>query len=216
MKTIVGIFAHPDDEAFGPGGTLATFAKDNNVYVICATNGESANGREDKQLGNLRRKELENSCKILGIKKIYFLSFVDGTLSNNLYHEIAENIKEIVLKLEPDILLTFEPRGVSGHLDHIAISMITNFIFPQIPTAKKLMMYCAPYKRSLLMQGKYFIYYPLGYKEKEIDEVIDVSKVWDTKVKAMMQHTSQMNDIKRILDQAKNFPKKEYFLVTKK
>src|SRR5579872_864526 len=116
-KTIVGIFAHPDDEAFGPGGTLAKFTKEgNDVYVICATNGETATGETDKKLGIERQSELKKSCADLGVKKVFFLGYTDGTLCNNLYHEIAEKIRKILQKLQPDILITFEPRGISGHI----------------------------------------------------------------------------------------------------
>lgn len=215
-KIIVGIFAHPDDEAFGPGGTLATFAQNNDVYIICATSGESATGTTDENLGRERQEELRKSCAILGIKDIFFLEYVDGTLSNNVYHEIGEKVQKILEKLQPDVLITFEPRGVSGHLDHIAMSMIAQFVFPKIPSAKKLMMYCNTYERSLLMHNNYFIYYPYGYKDDEIDEVVDIADVWETKVKAMYEHKSQIHDIERILSHANNFPKKEYFLVEEK
>lgn len=216
MGVVVGVFAHPDDEAFGPGGTLAKFAQNNDVYVICATNGETATGEVDKALAKIRRAELRASCKILGVKKVYFLGFTDGTLSNNLYHTIAGKVKKILHELKPETLLTFEPRGVSGHIDHIVMSMVTQFIFPDIKSAKKLMMHCLTFQRSQLMHGKYFIYFPFGYKDKEIDEVIDVSDIWETKVQAMQQHASQIHDVTRILEQSQQFPKKEYFLVEEK
>lgn len=216
IQKIVGIFAHPDDEAFGPGGTLAKFAQSNEVYLICATSGETATGEIDGKLGEERQEEIRKSCAVLGIKDIFFLEYVDGALCNNRYHEIAEKVQGILKKVQPDILITFEPHGVSGHIDHIVMSMITQFVFPKIPSAKKLMMYCNTYERSLLMHNNYFIYYPYGYKDSEIDEVVDVSDVWETKVKAMYQHKSQIQDIERILSHAKNFPQKEYFLVEEK
>lgn len=73
-KTIVGIFAHPDDEAFGPGGTLAKLAKENEVHIICATSCESGQKSisDKKDLGKIRKQELLSSAKILGIKKSIF------------------------------------------------------------------------------------------------------------------------------------------------
>lgn len=215
-NVVVGIFAHPDDEAFGPGGTLAKFAKKNDVYIICATSGESATGTVDEALGKERRRELQKSAKDLGAKKVFFLGYKDGMLSNNLYHEVAEKVKKILLKLKPNILITFEPHGVSGHIDHIFMSMVTSFLFPQVPSAKKLMQHCIRYERSQLMNGKYFIYFPPGYHDDEIDEVVDVSDVWETKLLAMHEHQSQINDINRIVEQSKHFPKEEYFLVIEK
>lgn len=215
-KIIFGIFAHPDDEAFGPGGTLALFAQKNDVYVICATSGETATGTIDKNLGKIRREELRKSCKDLGVKKVFFLGFTDGTLCNNVYQELAEKIEKILKAYKAQTLITFEPHGVSGHIDHIVMSMVTQFVFPQIKSAKKLMMACLPLKRTLPMRGKYFVYFPAGYTDEEIDEVVDVSSVWETKQKAMLEHKSQIKDIESIQKASQNFPKKEYFLTEEK
>ena len=99
LKPLVCIFAHPDDEAFGPGGSIAKFASERDVYLISITNGDagkSSNG-QSKMLGVIRRKELSASSRILGIKKVFFLNFKDGNLNNNLYHEIALEIEKILL-----------------------------------------------------------------------------------------------------------------------
>lgn len=217
-KRIVGIFAHPDDETFGPGGTLARFAQTHDVYIICVTNGDGkqASRKSELALGRIRKKELKASAKILGIKQIFFLGYRDGSLQHNAYHEIAKKVTALLKKLKPETLITFEPRGVSGHIDHIVVSMVTSFIFPEIPSIKKLMKYCLSIERSAQMGKGYFIHFPLGYTDDEIDEVVDVSDVWDTKVKAMHQHVSQMHDVTRILQRSKHLPKEEAFLVIEK
>lgn len=218
MKSVVCIFAHPDDEAFGPGGTIAKLARANNVYIICATKGEAGKhkGRGGKKdLGEIRASELRESAKLLGVKKVFFLGFPDGTLSNNLYHDIARKVEIILKKFKPDTILTYEPRGISGHLDHIAISMISSYLFERLVFIKKLMQFCildTPQRRKM----KYFIYFPPGYKKSEIDFVSDVRSVWNIKMQAMMQHQSQIHDIKRILKIFQKSPKVENFLVRMK
>ncbi len=215
-KTIVGIFAHPDDETFGTGGTLAKLAKTHDVYLLCATKGEvGQNFLKKGKLDDLREKELRNAARILGVKKVYFLGFTDGTLSNNLYHELAKKITVRLKKLKPDTIITFEPRGVSGHIDHITVSMVTSFVFWKLPFIKNLWQACRPYSKERQRQD-YFVYFPEGYKKSEIGKVVDIKDVWDTKIKAMMQHKSQIGDVKRILELQKQMPKEEYFLVTKK
>ena len=218
MKPLVCIFAHPDDEAFGSGGTIAKFAKERPVYLICATKGESGKhkGKKDKQnLGAIRADELRKSAKILGVKKIFFLGFKDGTLSNNLYHDLAGKIERILKRIKPGTILTYEPRGISGHIDHIAISMVSSFVFHRLPFVKKILQFCIRDNRARRRQN-YFIYRPPGYKTSEIDLVVDTRKTWDIKVKAMMQHQSQLHDIKRLLVWFKKLPKKENFLVVTK
>lgn len=217
-KTVVGIFAHPDDEAFGPGGTIALLAQKYDVYLICATRGESGQNHSTKldgHIGEIREKELQESAKVLGVKNVYFLDFLDGTISNNLYHKIAKKIQSIIEPLQPEILLTYEYRGVSGHLDHIAVSMITNYLFHHQDSVKKLMMYCLDTANTRQIQD-YFIFFPPGYKHNEIDEVVDTSEVWETKVEAMKKHESQIKDIKQILPRLQKLPKREHFLVKRK
>ena len=218
MKTIVCIFAHPDDEAFGPGGTIAKLASKNKVYLICATKGDAGkhNGaRGNKELNKIRGRELLASAKVLGVKKVFFLGFRDGDLSNNLYHRLAGKIETILKRLRADTILTYEPGGVSGHIDHITVSMVSSFVFQRLPFIKRLMQFCVldtPERRK----RKYFIYLPRAYKESEVDLAVDIRKVWDTKVEAMMQHQSQMHDIKRVMKIYENYPKKEFFLLTNK
>ncbi|OGZ94473.1 MAG: hypothetical protein A2633_03485 [Candidatus Sungbacteria bacterium RIFCSPHIGHO2_01_FULL_47_32] len=216
-KTIVAVFAHPDDEAFGPAGTLAKFAQTHDVYVICATNGEAG----DKtyagmgKLGDIRRKELEASAKILGVKKVFFLGFKDGTLSNNLYHDLACSVERVLQKLKPDTLITFELRGVSGHIDHIVTAFVVTYVFERMPFIKKLMYFCVTAKFRKPMKS-YFIHVPPGYDESEIDEAIDISTVFEKKIAAVQAHVSQKKDVLRILPVLQKFDKKEHFLVLKK
>jgi N-acetylglucosamine malate deacetylase 2 len=217
MSAVVCIFAHPDDEAFGPGGTIALLAEKNNVYLICITNGDAGkdSSKETRDLGEVRREELQRSAKILGIKKVILLSYKDGSLNNNLYHEIADKLVKYLSKLKPDTLLTFEPSGISGHIDHIAVSMITSFVFEKLTFVKKLMYYCIS-KESRALEDPYFIYFPPGYAKEEINETYEVSSVWDKKITSMMEHKTQKHDADRIISKLKKLPKEEYFLVKEK
>ncbi len=216
-KTVLAIFAHPDDEAFGPGGTLAKFSQTHDVYLICATQGEKGKNslKTSKKLHEIRKLELENSAKILGIKKVFCLGFVDGTLSNNLYHKLASKIEEKIKKINPEIIITFEPRGVSGHIDHITISLATTYVVCKHKNIQ-LFYYCMPEKERAKARDDYFIYFPKGYKEKEVDWVNDIKDTWDTKVKAMKAHKSQKHDADVIIELASKLPKRELFLKFKR
>ncbi|MEK7605108.1 MAG: PIG-L deacetylase family protein [Patescibacteria group bacterium] len=214
MKRVVGIFAHPDDEALGPSGTLALLAKDHEVYLLCVTSGEAA-GRtpeEKRVIGETRRKEVVDSARIIGIKEVFFLGYEDGCLCNSVYHQLAGEIGKKIEELRPEVLLTFEIRGVSGHIDHITTSLVTTFVFGKYSFIKKLMYYVTTKKESEMMKD-YFIYFPQGFERDEVDEVIDISSVWDTKIKAMHVHQSQINDVERILRNKSGLPREEYFLV---
>ena len=218
-RALVAIFAHPDDESFGPGGSLALYSKTHDVFLICVTLGQSGKNHHNgdiKNIAKIRCQELLDSAKILGIKKVFFLNYKDGALSNNQYHKIGAEIQKITDKLKPEILLTFEERGVSGHIDHIVLSMITHFIFYKVKYAKKLMLFCESEKMISMLRSDYFIYIPQGYNTKNVDKVIDTSQVYDLKVSAMRQHRSQKKDVIKVLKVREKLPRQELFIVKTK
>jgi LmbE family N-acetylglucosaminyl deacetylase len=221
MKPVVAIFAHPDDEAFGPAGTLALFSKERPVYLICVTNGDAGiNSHLDKTrtLAEIRRGELEASAKILGITKVFFLEYKDGTLSNNLYADIAEKMQNILDELQPEILLTYDTQGITGHLDHIAVSMITSYVFQHSHHIKELWYYCVDSEEQKLFREQYpdyFVYLPEGYSKKEL-QWKDIADVWEQRIEVMHQHESQIHDIKRVLAVKQQLPKEEGFIIRKK
>jgi LmbE family N-acetylglucosaminyl deacetylase len=217
MKKLVCIIAHPDDEAFMIGGTIAKFAKDHEIYVICATSGEAGkkNSSEEKTLGEIRAEELKASAAVLGVKDVFFLGFEDGTLSNNLYHQLADKIQEKLEMLRPDTIMTLNPNGNSGHIDHMVISYVSTYVFYKLSFIKTMLLFCTDAEFSSRMKD-YFIYWPKGYTKEEVDMVVDVSDVWEQKLEAMSKHTSQVHDMERILERKKDLPKEDYFLVVEK
>ncbi len=217
MKPLVAIFAHPDDEAFGPSGTLATFAKERDVYLICVTDGDAGQNALESvtNLGETRRGELTQSAKIIGVKEVEFLGYKDGSLSNNLYHEVAEKIEKLLQKYQPDTLLTFNQLGISGHIDHIFVSLVTTFVYRKTKFVKKLLYY-SELETVLGEMKDYFIYMPPGIEINEADLVVDVSSVWETKLSAINCHQSQKQDGEMIKQQLSKHPKKEYFKILQK
>ncbi len=216
--SLVAIFAHPDDEAFGPAGTLATFSKTHDVYIICATRGdagENHSGQEEIDIAAMREQEMRRSADTLGAEEVFFLDYKDGTLSNNKYHAIAQDIQSIIDPIKPEILLTYENRGVSGHLDHVAMSLITHYVFHKVDYTKKLLSYTILKDQTDQLRD-YFIYVPHGYNRDAIDLIVDISSVWEQKRKALYEHKSQMKDISRMIGTMEEGPKEEYFLVEEK
>lgn len=212
-KTILAVFAHPDDEAFGPGGSIAKWANEGaKIYLLCATKGESG------QNAGRRDKELKAAAKVLGIKKVEFLGFKDGRIGNNDLQKLEKIITKKIEELKPEILLTYDLNGISGHLDHIAVASATSQAFKKSPWVKYLYHFAILKEFTDLMEKEfdYFIFRPEGKKREEIDLVVDVAPVWDQKLKAMYQHQSQVGDIKRITKIRENFPKKEHFLIKSK
>ena len=211
MSTIVGVFAHPDDEAFGPGGTLAKLAKDNDVYIICCTDGN----HQEKGLKNIRGKELLASAKVLGIKQVLFLDFEDGKLCNANYHQLADVLKTKLDALKPETVITFHPNGVSGHIDHIVVTSVVNFLFTQLKYLKKIMYFCMrDVERKMI--PSYFVHMPEGVARKDADYIEDVSTFWTIKNAAMRKHKSQIKDLVMITTMQALLSKEEYFIIKSK
>jgi LmbE family N-acetylglucosaminyl deacetylase len=211
MSKIVCVFAHPDDESFGPGGTIAKYSQEHEVYILCCTDGD----HQEKGLKDVRSKELLASSQILGVKQVFFLGFTDGELSNNKYSELASKIQAILDEIQPETVITFNSNGVSGHIDHMAVTSVVNYLFNKLNYLHKIMFFSMKdVEREQI--SDYFVYMPPGISRQEADEIIDTSTSWDTKVQAMDAHVSQKSDRDWLLSILEGLPKEEWFKVRQK
>jgi LmbE family N-acetylglucosaminyl deacetylase len=130
---LLAILAHPDDESMAVGNTLAKYAAEGiETYLIVATGGErgwqgdpAANPGLEK-VKAIRRAELLAATKILGIKEVVFLDYLDGELDQVEPLEAIAKIAAHIRRIRPDVVLTFAADGYYGHPDHIAISQLTS------------------------------------------------------------------------------------------
>lgn len=128
---ILGVFAHPDDEVFCAGGTLARWtALGGEAMVLSATRGEAGQIQDPfaatrATLGAVREGELRASCARLGVRLVECLDYHDGSLSEANENELAWEVAARIYQFEPNVVITFGPDGATGHPDHIAISAAT-------------------------------------------------------------------------------------------
>ncbi len=218
-KKLTCVFAHPDDEAFGPGGAIIHYAKHCEVHIICVTDGgagRSSDPTSANKLSMVRKREMKESAKILGVKSVTFLDYPDGELCNSNYHAVAKSIQIELDRLKPDTLLTFNLDGVSGHLDHVAVAMITSYLFEKLSYAKNLLYFCEKREIKDILKDSYFVYFPPGYTAGEVDFVLDVSPYHEQQVRAMQKHVSQKEDCNWILREFGPYLNTEYFRILKK
>lgn len=142
-KTLLSVLAHPDDETFGMGGTLALYAlREVDVHLICATRGEVGEinpvyQEKIKSAACLRTQELRCAADTLGIDELHFLNYRDSGMpgsANNDHpkaltaqpvEQVAKEVAHLIRKIQPDVVLTFDPIGGYRHPDHIAIHQAT-------------------------------------------------------------------------------------------
>lgn len=136
-KKILAVFAHPDDETFGTGGTLAYYAHNGvEVHLVCGTRGEVGEVdpgmlKPGQTIGELREHELRCAAGILGLTSVHFLGYRDsgmaGTEENkhpNAFsaqplEKVSRQIVDIIRELQPEVVVTFDPNGGYKHPDHI-------------------------------------------------------------------------------------------------
>ena len=141
---LLAVFAHPDDESFTCGGTLAKAAKKgHSVHLICATRGEEGEiihpdidpepyPKGDAR-GKLRTKELNATCEALEINPPIWLDHHDSgfpievgmnnprAFMNQDVIALERQLLPLIADLKPDVMITFDPHGGYPHIDHITI-----------------------------------------------------------------------------------------------
>ncbi len=148
-QTILAVLAHPDDESFGMGGSLALYAsRGADVYLICATRGEVGEVAPEmlkgfNSIADLRESELRCAAGYLGLKEVFFLDYRDSgmpgsadnqnprALAAQPLDEVAAKVVGYIRQLQPQVVLTFDPIGGYRHPDHIAIQRATVRAFEQ-------------------------------------------------------------------------------------
>lgn len=127
LGTILGVWAHPDDEAFLSSGLIAdAVRKGDRVVCVTATRGELGSWDEERwpseSMGEVRQAELEESLAVLGVTEHHWLDYPDGGCAEVEMEEAASRLAAIVEEVQPESMLTFGPEGMTGHPDHEAVS----------------------------------------------------------------------------------------------
>lgn len=237
MNTLLGIFAHPDDESYMAGGTIAKYVKAGwTADLVCVTHGEAGNKGEfeaatKEMFGQIRKGELQAAAGELGVRSVTFLEFGDGKVAALPAGELEESIAKILRDERPDVVVTFEPAGVTNHPDHMKVTLSTTFAFqkyakerasdfPDDPNPPKLYYACLP-ESSV----SYFVkkgYFPAesfgqpwrGIEDKKISTVIDIKRTAAVKARALRAHVSQKEEIEDFLSVEHNpFMRQEYFML---
>jgi LmbE family N-acetylglucosaminyl deacetylase len=127
MTTILGLWAHPDDEVFVSGGFMAdAVRRGERVVCVHMTRGEAGLSYRRRcspgTLARIRRRELEASLARLGVREQRFLDYPDGGLAGIPGDEGMARIHDELVEVQPDVIVTFGPDGFTGHPDHKALS----------------------------------------------------------------------------------------------
>lgn len=213
-KLLFGIFAHPDDEAFGPSGTLLKRVRNGEeLHLVCITKGQAGMNPDNvPDLGEVREKEWRAAGKRLGATAMHNLAYQDGALCNQYFHEIAGKIEKIITNtcadrqnpVEVDFI-TLDFNGLTGHLDHVAAAHITAYVShrlkhrsPKNARIGTLDYFCFS-EKQVPKPDTGFVFMPAGREKSYISKTVDVTDVLDEKLAIMREHYSQRGDAEGII-----------------
>jgi len=203
-KIVLVVGAHPDDNDFGAGATVAKAAGQQAkvVYLIATTGqrGSSDEAMTPGRLSEIRKEEQEDAARVLGVREVHFLDYVDGELIPDL--RLKERVVVYLRRYRPDIVFTMDPSffyfkdfGFVNHSDHRAIGEAT-------------LDACYPLARDLLSFPEHANAGLQPHKVKEIllhsfvpgnaNFFVDVTDTFDVKIQALSLHKSQVPNIQQL------------------
>jgi LmbE family N-acetylglucosaminyl deacetylase len=206
LGTMLGVWAHPDDETYLTAGLMADAVK-NGQRVVCvtATRGEGGSFDEERwpaaKMGKIREAELMASLAVLGVTEHRWLDYHDGNCADVPKEEGTGRIKAIMKEVQPDSVFTFGPDGMTDHPDHKAVCAWTSEAFEQtakpgsklyyatmtpewaeqfVPVMNRFNVFMSPDTPPVMPREELAIDFPLS------DELLDL------KLKAIEEHVSQV------------------------
>lgn len=197
-STILLIFAHPDDETSAAGGTTAKYvSRGYTVYVVTATGGEKGTRLDVPdgiETATVRAGEQRAAAAITGIKDIYRLGYIDGELEEADLSEVTEKVLAIIKKVQPEVVITFGPDGISGHSDHIAIGRAATAAFKKAAKADsgpRKLYYVAIPESAFSDIDRAEVGDVNTRPDDEITTEIDISGFLEIKLRALEKYRSQ-------------------------
>jgi LmbE family N-acetylglucosaminyl deacetylase len=207
-RTLLLIFAHPDDETFLTGGCACKYASEGvRVVLATATRGESGKPGHPPvcapaDLPAVRERELRRAAGILGIGEVHLLGYRDRELHLAAPEEIRRRLVDVIRVERPQVVVSFDPNGGNLHPDHIAISRFaTDAVaaaadprwYPQSgPPHAAARLVWVPGKRPWQLVREPDIAACPG-----VDFAIDVRPWSDRKLAALQAHATQHQSVER-------------------
>ncbi len=199
-RRVLSIHAHPDDQEFTVGGTLATWARAGSTIVtVCVTSGAGGSNASTpstmtrEALAPIREEEQRKACRVLGIDEVLFLGYDDGTLEPTI--ALRRDLTRVIRRYRPEAVVCSDPTvrfyGTSylNHPDHrAAADAALDAVFPSAET--RLIF------PELLAEGlePHHVSSVFVFGPGEPDTFIDIAPVLDVKVAALREHRSQMGE----------------------
>lgn len=216
-RRLAGLFAHPDDDAFGISGTCALHADELELMVVFATSGDAgriadASLATRDTLGPVRESEAASAYHVLGVNADFrFLRLRDGHVAQMPREDLVTRFVEALGSFRPEVVITFGPEGVTAHEDHIAVGHAATEAFHRLradlgDAGPRRLLHIALSNADLERFGEELrkrgleppdpteLFQPRGVPDVQIGVRVDCSSVYKRKLDALREHRTQAQD----------------------
>ncbi len=191
FESVLVVCAHPDDESFGLGAILSTFADaGSRLSVLCFTHGEASTlHTAPGDLGTIRAAELAAAGEVLGITRVELLDYSDGALNAQPIDELADHVLRVAHEVGPSVLLVFDHGGITGHPDHQHATGAA--LYAAATLGLRVLAWAIPGEVAGLLNGEFGTAFA-GRDENELDIAVTVDRT--RQLAAIRRHHSQSTD----------------------
>ena len=219
---LAAVFAHPDDDAYTIGGTLARWGdRIESTIVLCTSGGngpiwEPVATRDT--LAQVREGEQAAWREALGLGdvRVEFLRYTDGALSDVPREELVGRVRMILREARPHVVVTFGPDGMTHHPDHIRAGEVATEAFRRLQGSaegvgsfRRLLyvalrrstmtgFYEAIRERRLPFGDEGSMFNPIWVEDEAIAVDVDVRDEYGRKLEGIRRHRSQIGELERI------------------
>ena len=203
---LLGIWAHPDDEAYLSAGLMARTTTDGgHVTIVAITDGEAGFPADDprppEQRAEQRRRELRAAMALIGVHDVRFLGVADGAVAAAPADVLVEQIGDVIREVVPHAIVTFGPDGITGHPDHVANSELVtrawlNTRIGELWYAAKTSEWLAEWRGLHDEFGVWMTREPTGVREEDVETIIDLDDDGVANKRAVLaEHRSQTDSL---------------------
>jgi LmbE family N-acetylglucosaminyl deacetylase len=190
MSAILCVMPHPDDESFGPAGTIAKYAAQGvPVDLLVFTRGQVGTRSDGidspEKLGLVREYEQKAAGKVLGIRDLTFLDYMDGELEKADSDELSNHVQKAIERSAADAIITLGPYGLTRHPDHVTVHRAAYEAAER--SARQVRLF------YVAVEGEWAKQMDLDGPETQPTHRIEMADFFETKLTALACHTSQQD-----------------------